>query len=175
MLKYDLIRIVRPLIIEALETLELTDFEVLDHNQFTKQQLENHTITFQVINDRKVGFRQSKQKYDHHQAKEIYTQKKEVMMQLMCFLKEDVSNLSVTSQDILNRVSLFFEAEHTLIKLLKNNVGFARGTEVKQIPIRDEGENYIIVSSLDLVFVVSDSFDVNIQTIQEVNQKIERI
>ena len=175
MLKYDLIRIVRPLIIEALGTLELTDFEVLDHNQFTKQQIENHTITFQVINDRKIGFRESKQNYNNNQSKEIYTQKKEVMIQLMCFLKEDISDLSVTSQDILNRVSLYFESEYTLTKLLKNNIGFARSTEIKQIPIRDEGENYIIVSSLDLVFVVSDSFDINIQTIQEVNQKIERI
>lgn len=174
MLKYDLVEILRPLIIEALATLGLTDFEVLDHNQFTKQQLENHTITFQIINDKKIGFRQS-QNILYPELKQKYTQKKEIIFQLMCFLKEDIEDLTLTSNDILSRVALFFTTENILIALNVNNIGFARESEVREIPIRDAGENYIICSSIDLILVTDDSFEIGIKEIEQVNQTLKRI
>lgn len=178
MLKYDLVEIVRPLIIEGLNTLDIQDvenFEVLDRNQFTLQEIENHTITFQIINDRKIGAKQSKNVIVDDEYKRKYTQKKEITFQLMCFLKEDVENLTYTANDILGRVALFFGTESVLMELNNHNIGFVAENEVKELPIKDAGENYIIVSSINLIFVCDDSFEVGIKKIEEVRNILRRI
>jgi hypothetical protein len=175
-LDYEIIQIVRPLIIDGL-TAQGIDSKVLMNYQPTKQGKQNNTVYFFVVNDKNVGSLERQSYWDSDLNEMVYTeaQQKETMFQVNTIVKQDPSNLTITAKDLCTKVQMILESRKVLDILSSNDMGLLRITDIRNTPFEDDDENYSYNPSFDFVITHKEKITSDVPIIDTFNYDIRRI
>ena len=123
MLDYELIRVFRPIIIEALNAFDSSlECDVIDTYQATKQQPTDNFVSFNMITPTPIS--SPHRKFDKETLQYIETQKIKVMYQLNFNINPTANYSSI---GVMNYVYMYLQSRKSLYALAKKNLGFLKG------------------------------------------------
>ena len=170
MLDYELIRVFRPIIIEALNAFDSNlECDVIDTYQATKQQPKDNFVSFNVVTINPIS--SPHRKFDIETEKYIETQKIKVMYQLN-FNINPTSTYS--SFGVMNYVYMYLQSRKSLNVLAKKNIGFLIG-EMRSLPIQNESDNWEVANSFDFSLISEINLKTNIPIIKKIENLIKGV
>ena len=170
MLDYELIRVFRPIIIEALNAFDSSlECDVIDTYQATKQQPKDNFISFNVVTINPIS--SPHRKFDIETEKYIETQKIKVMYQLN-FNINPTSTYS--SFGVMSFVYMYLQSRKSLNVLAKQNIGFLIG-EMRSLPIQNESDNWEVANSFDFSLISEINLKTNIPIIKKIENLIKGV
>ena len=170
MLDYELIRVFRPIIIEALNAFDSNlECDVIDTYQATKQQPNDNFISFNVVAINPIS--SPHRKFDKETLQYIETQKIKVMYQLN-FNINPTSTYS--SFGVMSFVYMYLQSRKSLNVLAKQNIGFLIG-EMRSLPIQNESDNWEVANSFDFSLISEINLKTNIPIIKKIENLIKGV
>ena len=170
MLDYELIRVFRPIIIEALNAFDSNlECDVIDTYQATKQQPTDNFVSFNVVTINPIS--SPHRKFDIETQKYIETQKIKVMYQLN-FNINPTSTYS--SFGVMSFVYMYLQSRKSLNVLAKQNIGFLIG-EMRSLPIQNESDNWEVANSFDFSLISEINLKTNVPIIKKIENLIKGV
>tara|TARA_R110001606_G_scaffold141321_2_gene280498 strand:- start:26044 stop:26574 length:531 start_codon:yes stop_codon:yes gene_type:complete len=175
-LDYDIVRIIRPIIINGLTSLNI-DANVLLNYQPTKQGINENTVYLFNVGDNDIGFMGRNSKYDKDQDKLIYKelQVSQTTFQINTILKQGIENLTITAKDLCNYVKMILQSTETINILKVNNLEILRISNIINTPFTNGADNYQYNPSFDFVIIHTQELEYNINKIDKVNQTVKEV
>lgn len=176
MLDYDIVRIIRPIIINGLTSLNI-DASVLLNYQPTKQGINENTVYFFNVGDNDIGYMGRHSTYDKDQDKLIYKelQVSETTFQVNTILKQDIENLTITAKDLCKYVKMILQSTETINILKENNLEILRISNIVNTPFMNSEDNYQYNPSFDFVIIHTQELEYNINKINKINQTVKEV
>ena len=176
MLDYDIVRIIRPIIINGLTSLNI-DASVLLNYQPTKQGIQENTVYLFSLDDKDIGFISRHSRYDSDQDKLIYKESQiiETPFQVNTILKQDVNNLTITAKDLCRYVKMILQSTETINILKENNLEILRASDIVNTPFTNGADNYQYNPSFDFVLIHTQELEYNLNKIDTINQIINEV
>lgn len=170
MLDYELIRVFRPLVVEALNTFDSSLVcDVIDTYQATKQQPNDNFVSFNVVAINPIS--SPHRKFDIETEKYIETQKIKVMYQLNFNINPTAT---YSSFGVMNYVYMYLQSRKSLNVLAKKNIGFLIG-EMRSLPIQNESDNWEVSNSFDFSLISEINLKTNVPIIKKIEILIKGV
>lgn len=177
MLDYDIVRVFRPLIVDGLADLGITDVDVLMNYQPTKQGADTKAVYFFNVGDKNVGAvsRDNIIDNDTQILESVETQVKETTFQVNTLFKQDPSNLTITAKDLCSYVYMILQRRKSLDTLKSNGLGILWVSEIRNVPFMDSDDNYIFNPSFDFTITHKQVLKGELHKIDNFNATIKRV
>lgn len=134
-------------------------------------------VTLFRLGNRKVGSLGKTQQWDEERQAmfQIETWRQELTIQAGALVEQSVDENAFTGADVLELLAVWLHGDIALETLRKEGIGILAITELREIPFRDEGEQYSINANFDFTLTYTQSRERIIPVAASVERKVYRV
>ncbi len=178
MLDYDLIDIIRPAIVDLVNTKfnQTIDFKAGFQPDKVGTNL-GATAYWYSLPTKRYGSPLRDSYWDNDNQVMRYTEKQtiETNLQINTLVKQDVNNLTITANDLANMVAFVMQSTDFLDILRSNNLCIYRITEVRNPYFNSDNDGYEDNPSFDVTFQHEQTITSDIPIIETFEENIRRV